>query len=99
MSQPDIRVRRIYDRPSAQDGARVLVDRIWPRGVSKAVAQLDDWAKDAAPSAASRVAQASPMPLAPPVTTATRPASPSPMPLPPFMIACSRVPQRAPKYT
>jgi uncharacterized protein YeaO (DUF488 family) len=51
MSQPDIRVRRIYDRPSAQDGARVLVDRIWPRGVSKAVAQLDDWAKDAAPSA------------------------------------------------
>jgi uncharacterized protein YeaO (DUF488 family) len=51
MSQPDVRVRRIYDRPSAQDGARVLVDRIWPRGVSKAVAQLDDWAKDAAPSA------------------------------------------------
>ena len=51
MSQPDIRVRRIYDQPSAQDGARVLVDRIWPRGVSKAVAQLDDWAKDAAPSA------------------------------------------------
>lgn len=51
MSQPGIRVRRIYDRPSAQDGARVLVDRLWPRGVAKDAAQLDDWAKDAAPSA------------------------------------------------
>jgi uncharacterized protein YeaO (DUF488 family) len=52
MSQPsDIRVRRIYDRPSAADGTRVLVDRLWPRGVGKDVAQLDDWAKDAAPSA------------------------------------------------
>jgi uncharacterized protein YeaO (DUF488 family) len=56
MSQPpDIRVRRVYDRPSAQDGARVLVDRLWPRGVAKDVAQLDDWAKNAAPSADLRL--------------------------------------------
>jgi len=56
MSQPpDIRVRRVYDRPSAEDGARVLVDRLWPRGVAKDVAQLDDWAKDAAPSADLRL--------------------------------------------
>jgi uncharacterized protein YeaO (DUF488 family) len=52
MSQPpDIRVRRVYDQPEAADGARVLVDRLWPRGVAKAKVQLDDWAKDAAPSA------------------------------------------------
>jgi uncharacterized protein YeaO (DUF488 family) len=56
MSQPpDIRVRRVYDRPSAADGARVLVDRLWPRGVAKDKVQLDDWAKDAAPSADLRV--------------------------------------------
>ena len=56
MSQPsDIRVRRIYDPPSAADGTRVLVDRLWPRGVGKEMAQLDDWAKDAAPSAELRL--------------------------------------------
>src|SRR5947209_820333 len=55
MSQPDVRVRRIYDRPTAEDGTRVLVDRLWPRGVAKDVAQLDDWAKDAAPSADLRL--------------------------------------------
>src|SRR5579859_6460214 len=54
MSQPGIRVRRVYDRPSAADGARVLVDRLWPRGLAKDAAQLDDWAKDAAPSAGLR---------------------------------------------
>ncbi len=47
---PEIRVRRVYDAPSPQDGARVLVDRIWPRGLRKDAAQLDEWAKDAAPS-------------------------------------------------
>src|ERR1700753_3185884 len=55
MSQPDIRVRRIYDHPAAGDGVRVLVDRIWPRGGGKDVAQLDDWAKDVAPSADLRL--------------------------------------------
>jgi uncharacterized protein YeaO (DUF488 family) len=46
----DIRVRRVYEEPSAADGARVLVDRIWPRGLRKDAAQLDEWAKDVAPS-------------------------------------------------
>jgi uncharacterized protein YeaO (DUF488 family) len=45
-----IRVRRVYDAPSSGDGARVLVDRVWPRGLRKADARLDDWAKDVAPS-------------------------------------------------
>ena len=46
----DIRVRRVYDDPSPEDGARVLVDRVWPRGLRKDAARLDDWAKDVAPS-------------------------------------------------
>jgi uncharacterized protein YeaO (DUF488 family) len=46
----DIRVRRVYEAPSPEDGARVLVDRIWPRGLRKVAARLDDWAKDVAPS-------------------------------------------------
>ncbi len=46
----DIRVGRVYDDPAPADGARVLVDRIWPRGLRKDAARLDDWAKDAAPS-------------------------------------------------
>jgi uncharacterized protein YeaO (DUF488 family) len=45
-----IRVRRVYEAPSPDDGARVLVDRIWPRGLRKDTARLDEWAKDAAPS-------------------------------------------------
>lgn len=45
-----IRARRVYDAPSADDGARVLVDRVWPRGLRKDAARLDDWAKDVAPS-------------------------------------------------
>lgn len=51
----EIRIRRIYDQPSSSDGARVLVDRVWPRGMGKADAKLDDWAKDLAPSAGLRV--------------------------------------------
>ena len=47
---PEIRVRRVYDAPSPADGARVLVDRIWPRGLRKDAARLTEWAKDAAPS-------------------------------------------------
>jgi uncharacterized protein YeaO (DUF488 family) len=50
-----IRVRRVYDPVSGQDGFRVLVDRVWPRGMSKAAAHLDEWAKDVAPSAELRV--------------------------------------------
>lgn len=47
---PDIEVRRIYDAGRRAGDYRVLVDRLWPRGVSKEVADLDEWAKDAAPS-------------------------------------------------
>ena len=46
----NIRVRRVYETPSPQDGARVLVDRVWPRGLRKEAAHLDEWAKDVAPS-------------------------------------------------
>jgi uncharacterized protein YeaO (DUF488 family) len=47
---PDVRVRRVYDEPAAGDGIRVLVDRVWPRGLRKDAAALDEWAKDVAPS-------------------------------------------------
>jgi uncharacterized protein YeaO (DUF488 family) len=50
----DIRVRRVYDDPSPEDGARVLVDRVWPRGLRKDAARLDEWAKDVAPSTGLR---------------------------------------------
>jgi uncharacterized protein YeaO (DUF488 family) len=45
-----IRVRRVYEEPEPDDGARVLVDRIWPRGLSKQAAQLQEWDKDVAPT-------------------------------------------------
>lgn len=51
---PAIQVRRIYDEPAPADGARVLVDRVWPRGMRKEAAHLDEWAKDVAPSAQLR---------------------------------------------
>ncbi len=46
----DIRTRRAYDDMAENDGYRVLVDRIWPRGVAKEDLDLDDWCKDVAPS-------------------------------------------------
>ncbi|MEU6705897.1 DUF488 domain-containing protein [Streptomyces wuyuanensis] len=45
-----INVRRVYDDPDPDDGTRVLVDRLWPRGVSKERAAVDAWLKDVAPS-------------------------------------------------
>jgi uncharacterized protein YeaO (DUF488 family) len=45
-----IAVKRVYDPPAADDGYRVLVDRLWPRGMTRAAAALDLWAKDLAPS-------------------------------------------------
>lgn len=51
--QPHITVARVYD-PPAGVGARVLVDRIWPRGLRKEDAHLDEWCKDVAPSTALR---------------------------------------------
>ncbi|MGI5467743.1 DUF488 domain-containing protein [Streptomyces sp. CA-132043] len=45
-----VRMRRVYDAVDPDDGARVLVDRLWPRGLSKDAARLDEWLKDVAPS-------------------------------------------------
>jgi uncharacterized protein YeaO (DUF488 family) len=50
----DVQVRRVYEDPHDDDGARILVDRLWPRGVSKARAQLEEWMKEVAPSAELR---------------------------------------------
>lgn len=52
--QLDITIGRVYDARTDHDGARVLVDRMWPRGLSKERADLDEWAKDAAPSSTLR---------------------------------------------
>jgi uncharacterized protein YeaO (DUF488 family) len=49
-----IKIKRIYDRPDPQDGFRVLVDRLWPRGIRKDRARLDLWLKEVAPSTALR---------------------------------------------
>ena len=46
----ELRLKRIYQPPSSADGHRVLVERLWPRGVSKQAARLDDWLKEIAPS-------------------------------------------------
>jgi len=52
----ELQLKRIYDDPRPEDGFRVLVDRLWPRGLSKQRAAVDLWAKDAAPSAELRKA-------------------------------------------
>jgi uncharacterized protein YeaO (DUF488 family) len=49
-----LRLKRVYAPAESEDGLRVLVDRLWPRGLSKAKAAVDHWAKDAAPSDALR---------------------------------------------
>lgn len=46
----DVRVKRVRARPAADDGYRVLVDRLWPRGVSRETARLDEWLPDLGPS-------------------------------------------------
>jgi uncharacterized protein YeaO (DUF488 family) len=43
-------IKRVYEPPSVRDGARVLVDRLWPRGLSKEAADIDAWLRDLAPS-------------------------------------------------
>ncbi len=50
----DVRAKRIYDRPDPEDGYRILVDGLWPRGVSRERARLDRWARELAPSTALR---------------------------------------------
>jgi uncharacterized protein YeaO (DUF488 family) len=49
-SEPLIRYKRVYETPSPDDGLRVLVERLWPRGLSKERAAVDEWMKDIAPS-------------------------------------------------
>jgi uncharacterized protein YeaO (DUF488 family) len=46
----NIVLKRVYETPARSDGARILVDRLWPRGISKDTAQLTEWLKDLAPS-------------------------------------------------
>src|SRR5579885_2262818 len=50
----NVKLKRAYDAPKAADGKRVLVDRLWPRGVKKVDAAIDEWIKDIAPSTALR---------------------------------------------
>ena len=50
VDNPTVRVRRVYDEPHPDDGTRVLVDRLWPRGMSKTRARLDQWYPAVAPS-------------------------------------------------
>ena len=50
----DVRLKRAYEPPARSDGYRVLIDRLWPRGVSKREARLDEWARELAPSSELR---------------------------------------------
>jgi uncharacterized protein YeaO (DUF488 family) len=50
----DVRLKRAYEPQAASDGTRILIDRLWPRGVSKAAAAVDLWIKEIAPSTALR---------------------------------------------
>ena len=50
MVKPIIRVKRVYDPPSSDDGVRILVDRLWPRGLRKDAVRVDVWLRDVAPS-------------------------------------------------
>ena len=50
----NVRLKRAYEKPARDDGIRILIDRLWPRGVRKADAELDQWVKEIAPSTALR---------------------------------------------
>jgi uncharacterized protein YeaO (DUF488 family) len=50
MAPSTIRIKRVYAQPSEDDGRRILVDRLWPRGLTKARAKVDLWLKEVAPS-------------------------------------------------
>jgi uncharacterized protein YeaO (DUF488 family) len=50
----DVRLKRAYEAPAASDGYRVLIDRLWPRGVRREEARLNEWARELAPSAGLR---------------------------------------------
>jgi uncharacterized protein YeaO (DUF488 family) len=50
MSESEIRLKRAYDSPTAADGPRILVERLWPRGLTRERAKIDHWCKEVAPS-------------------------------------------------
>jgi uncharacterized protein YeaO (DUF488 family) len=50
MAQAELQIKRVYAEPSHEDGKRILVDRLWPRGLTKEKARADLWLKDVAPS-------------------------------------------------
>ena len=52
--KPVINIKRVYEKPSKKDGLRILVDRLWPRGLTKAAAEIDEWAKAISPTTALR---------------------------------------------
>lgn len=52
--RPAIAIKRVYDKPAAADGIRILIDRLWPRGLTKASVKLDAWPRAIAPSAELR---------------------------------------------
>jgi uncharacterized protein YeaO (DUF488 family) len=54
LERPRIRVKRVYDEPTPDDGYRVLVDRLWPRGLSRDRARIDLWLREIAPSSKLR---------------------------------------------
>jgi uncharacterized protein YeaO (DUF488 family) len=54
IAQKNIRLKRAYERPSPDDGVRILVDRLWPRGLKKVDAAIDHWMKNVAPSSELR---------------------------------------------
>lgn len=51
---PRLKIKRVYDPPATGDGTRILVDRLWPRGLKKTEARIDEWLRDVAPSDALR---------------------------------------------
>jgi uncharacterized protein YeaO (DUF488 family) len=53
-TMPSIAIKRAYDKPGPRDGVRILIDRLWPRGVSKAKLKLDAWPRDLTPSTSLR---------------------------------------------
>lgn len=54
IAQGHVKLKRAYERPTPDDGVRILVDRLWPRGVKKVDAAIDHWIKNVAPSATLR---------------------------------------------
>ncbi len=74
----EVRTRRVYDDPSSEDGTRVLVDRISPRGLAKARAGIDEWARAVAPSTELRRCTDTTRPGSRSSAAAIRPSWPSP---------------------